>query len=121
MSETIIEVPNYPFVRTEYHGCDAEGPYTDEVWRPGCNQETDEDGTDFTADDTGTMLLTVVSAHKPGRFPERTFFTRRWRDPDGREFGSYKLRMTTTQAFKQLCKGYRHSFFNCKTQTEINQ
>lgn len=57
------------------------------------------------------MVLDVVATFKPGRFPERVFYTRRWIDPDGREFGkTNKLRATTTAHFRSLLKGYRHDF-----------
>lgn len=111
----VIEVPNYPFVRTSWNKpvWDGEG-YSEEAyegWKPGCKSVSDG-GYDFdlVADGIGAMILTVVSIHKPGRFPERVFFTRQWRDPDGNVFGNKKLRMATTQTFKRRSIRYLHEF-----------
>ena len=46
----------------------------------------------------------------PGKFSSRVFYVRRWRDPDGKEFGKPRLRVTTTAAFAKLTKGYRHPY-----------
>lgn len=93
----------YPFVRKEY--------YEDSCWRPGCRTEIyGSDDVTFLADGEGSIILTVVSVHKPGRFPCRVFFTRRWRDPKGREFGKGKLHCTTVNAFYGLTKGYRYAY-----------
>ena len=62
------------------------------------------------ADGMGQMVLEVVSRHKPGKFPERTFFLRSFVDPNGRAFGKARLRVTTTPAFKRMAAGYRHEF-----------
>lgn len=109
----VIEVPNYPFVREQFISFEPNGEsFSDEGWRPGCRIENDGpygEGS-YYADETGAMILTVVSLHKPGRYPTRVFFTRQWRDPDGKVFGVQKLRVTTEQAFKRMAKGYRHEF-----------
>lgn len=110
-----IEVPNYPFVRTKWESFDVDGPYVNEGWRPGCDKHEDRDGYfpvyDYTANATGSMLLTVISTHKPGpKHQERVFYIRKWRDPDGNVFGRNRLRVTTKQAFGKLVKGYRHQF-----------
>ncbi len=87
-----------------------------ESWRPGTYTEVrghGYDGEPYThtvADGVGTIILTVVSVHKPGHFPTRVFFTRRWRDPDGREFGKTKLHQTTSSWFYTLANGYRHEY-----------
>lgn len=110
----VIEVP-YPFVRetVSLPDDDEEGTGSVEVetWRPGTRQEHVGMGdVESYADGIGSMQLTVVSEHKPGRFPTRIFFTRRWVDPDGKQFGKPKLRMTTKAAFQRLAAGYRHHF-----------
>ena len=107
-----IEVLNYPFVRTVFHGFDNDGPYVDDSWRPGCDADTDDDGRYFQADALGAMLLEVVQVVKlPGGFAPRVFYARRWRDPDGKVFGKRRCRVTTTSAFAKLMKGYRHDFY----------
>ena len=83
----------YPFIRDEI-----------DAWKPGCQA-----GTGY-ADAEGQMVLTVVSVHKPGKYPERVFYTRSWIDPAGGCFGKRGLRMTTTEAFKRLASGYRHPY-----------
>ena len=112
-------VTGYPFVRYVANLLDEDdgNPYQTEGWRPGFTKEEDENaGSHFpelhyVADGTGSMVLDVVATFKPGRFPERVFYTRRWVDPDGREFGKPgKLRIATTGQFRRLIKGYRHSF-----------
>lgn len=61
------------------------------------------------------MALDVVATFKPGRFPERVFYTRRWVDPDGREFGKTgRLLIATAGQFRRLLKGYRHPFAVCE-------
>ena len=64
----------------------------------------------MVADAVGTQILTVVSVHKPGKFPARVFYTRRWRDPDGVEFGKTHLRVTVMQSFRTIVRGYRHDY-----------
>lgn len=96
----------YPFAREEVELCD--GPATG--WRPGCRSVQNYDDFDFIADGHGEMLLTVVSTHKPGKFPERVFYTRQWKDPDGRVFGKGALRNTTAGNFRKLLRGYRHEY-----------
>jgi hypothetical protein len=114
-SEDVIEVAGYPFVRTvfEKQDFDGEEAVTNHLhgWKPGCESEYDQGfSVIYSADGMGEMLLTVVSRHKPGRYPERVFYTRQWRDPDGKVFGNLKLRIATAQKFKQLSSGYRDEF-----------
>ncbi|WP_417070757.1 hypothetical protein [Niveibacterium terrae] len=111
----------YPFVQDRFiSGFDEHGmPESDEGWRPGCSREEIEDGFgyDYAADAHGQMLLEVISTHKPGKFIDRVFFIRRWRDPDGKVFGKTNLRVTTAAAFGRLLKGYRHEY-ECDEETE---
>ena len=110
-------VADYPFVRYVAALVGDDGYYQTEGWRPGCVFETDENDfsyfpvKNYFAHGTGSMVLDVVATFKPERFPERVFYTRRWIDPDGREFGKTgRLRIATTGQFRRLLKGYRHSF-----------
>ena len=110
-------VTGYPFGRYVADLIIEDGYYRTEGWRPGCTAEEDErdehgyPSNVVVADGTGSMVLEVVATFKPGRFPERVFYTRRWVDPDGREFGKpNKLRVTTAAHFRRLLKGYRHDF-----------
>lgn len=114
-------VAGYPFVRYVADLIIEDGDYRTEGWRPGCTAEEDERDEHgypskvFVADGTGSMVLEVVATFKPGRFLERVFYTRRWIDPDGREFGKTStLRVATTGQFRRLLKGYRHPFEVCE-------
>ena len=111
----VIEVSGYPFVRTVFNGYDEDrGEYQDEGWRPGCERDADDDGGEifFGADGFGMMLLEVVqTVALPGNFASRIFYVRRWRDPDGKEFGKRLLRVTSLGSFVKMLKGYRHPFF----------
>ena len=122
-AEQTYTVAGYPFVRYVANLLDEDdgNPYQTEGWRPGCTKEEDDLGEHgyqarvYVADGTGSMVLDVVATFKPGRFPERVFYTRRWIDPDGREFGQAgKLRIATTGQFRRLLKGYRHQFEVCE-------
>lgn len=111
-----IFVVKYPFVRCEvdiYHP-DDDGGVTHQAlksWRPGCECETnDYGGADWSCDKEGEMILEVISIHKPGKYPERVFYTRKWKNPAGEIFGKPGLKITTSQNFKQLAKGYRHDY-----------
>ena len=101
----------FPFVVTTYSGYDVDGPFTDECWRPGCKDiPCAPDDFEMVADGIGEMILTVVDVHKPGKYPERVFYTRKWIDPEGKEFGSSKLCITTTPTFKRRVAGYYHNY-----------
>ena len=106
----VIEV-GHPFILDDYDGLDDGGPFTTKSWRPGIRYEyVPPDTGEAVADGMGTQILTVISVHKPGRYPSRVFFTRRWRAPNGREFGKTKLCVTTLGAFRIKTRGYRHEF-----------
>lgn len=107
-----IWTPDYPMVWAEYTVYSDEGPFVRKTWSPGVRWEFTDPfgGSDAFADGVGKQILTVVSVHKPGKYPERVFYTRKWQDPSGKVFGKPGLRITTTQNFRILAKGYRHSF-----------
>lgn len=96
----------YPFILDD--GWDEPPAKT---WRPGVRFEnvSPEDVGAF-ADGEGQMTLTVVSLHKPGRFPSRVFYTRAWRAPNGKEFGKSRLLIATAQKFKRIAAGYGHEY-----------
>lgn len=101
----------YPFVRDEYESWDADGVSKVKTWKPGSRFEwVGPEDTACVADAMGEIILTVVSVHQPGRYPTRVFFTQRWRDPAGREFGKGALRCAVASKFRRLAKGYAHEF-----------
>lgn len=100
----------HPFVRDVYRAPDpdvGDAP----CWRPGTRGEAvAPDDSREVADADGAQIITVVDVHKPGKYPARVFYVRRWRDPDGKEFGSGALRIKTLQAFRRLARGYRFEY-----------
>lgn len=105
----------YPFVRTTWErldGDDESGFTTTEMpgWKPGVRytQVGPEGDTRTHMDAFGVMMLTVVSVHKPGKYPTRVFYTRTWINPEGVAFGKGKLRVTSQSAFTGYTRGYRH-------------
>lgn len=108
-SGAIFEIV-HPFIRAEVSLFDeTEGKSVAvESWRPGTRAEfVLPDDTQDVADDEGFQILEVVSLHKPGKYPTRVFYLRRWRDPDGHEFGKGELRCKSLAAFRLIVRGYR--------------
>lgn len=106
----IIEVA-HPFVRDKYQDYDEDGPFERMTWRPGTRAEpVYPDGAEEVADAIGTQIITIVGLYKPKGFPTRIFFTRRWRDPNGYEFGNTKCQIKTSQAFRRRCSGFGYPF-----------
>ena len=98
---------DYPFVRCTFSEWDEEGCHSVKSWRPGCEYDVDDWGNAGAyCNGMGKQLLTVVSVHKPGKYPTRIFFTRQWRDPDGKAFGKGSLRICTLEKFRRLAKGF---------------
>ena len=102
-----IEV-GHPFVRDKFDPHHGDGDGEIDCWKPGHRNElVYPDDSIAVYDGMGTQILTVVSLHKPGKYPTRVFYTRKWRDPDGTMFGKGALRMTTLPAFRRVIAGYR--------------
>jgi hypothetical protein len=93
----------YPFVKL----VPSDSEWT---WKPGCRMEDYLDEQYATADAMGSQIITVIGTYKPGRFPKRVFYTRKWRDPNGTEFGKPKCRVISISAFRGIIGGYRHHF-----------
>lgn len=105
----------FPFLVTTFSPLpesDGEGgvsfPEERETWRPGWAPYANQYTEGSYCHGWGREFRKVVSIHKPGRYPERVFYTRLWLDPDGRAFGKGSLRMTTTAAFKSWASGARY-------------
>lgn len=98
----------WPFVREEVNLYGARQM----SWRPGVRRSARLVDAEHpaTADALGVMILSVVSVHRPGHFPTRVFYCRRWRAPDGREFGKVQLRIESLGSFRRRAKGYRVPF-----------
>ena len=112
-----VEVP-YPFVLEEIETFDADGPCKAMSWRPGVRFHSRtvrtwgdaHDVVDSLADGIGKQIITVISTHKPGRYPLRVFYTRQWQAPNGKVFGKSACRVSSITAFRSLVRGYRHDF-----------
>lgn len=104
--EFIVE--KYPFVRSSYVEQDEDGAVVFPSWKPGIDHEIigPEGEAQAVYDDLGKQILCVVSTHKPGKYPERVFYTRKWIDPDGNQFGKNSLRISVKHKFIRLTKGY---------------
>ena len=102
----------YPYIRVEVTLFDdPDGPYTIESWQPGVRDEfCAPDDSEAVADGEGEMLFTIVDIHKPGDYPERTFYTRKWKDPDGKVFGKSRLHIKSTTAVDRLLRGYGYEY-----------
>lgn len=107
----MIEI-GYPFVLIEREGKENPNPESDQwKWRPGVRSvPVYPDSSDDFADGMGTLVVTIVSTHTPPGWPERVFFTKTWRTPEGFEFGRRKLHTLPRPAFTTLCRGFRHRF-----------
>ena len=80
-------------------------------WIPGTEGRlVPPDTAEEYADGIGYCVYTVVSTHRPGKYPTRVFYTREWLDPDGNEFGHKTLRVHSLGYFKRLIRGYRLPF-----------
>lgn len=105
-----FEVP-YPFIRETFSEWDEEGEQEVPTWKPGTRYElVYPDDSRAVADGLGTCVLTVVSLHKPGKYPSRVFFTRTWVSPEGKAFGKTCCRVVVESAFRSLIQGFRHPF-----------
>lgn len=101
----------YPFTRTEVELWDADGPSTVPAWRPGARAQvyTGPDSADPACHAEGLAEYRVISRHKPGRFPERVFYTRVFITPDGFRFNGPKsraLRWATAARFRRMISGH---------------
>lgn len=104
---------DYPFSRTEYTPPPGEDGNFNTIlsWRPGIwYLPNGHDDADVLADGMGKMILSVVSIHKPGKWPARVFYVREWKTPDGKVFGKQRCKVMAQSAFKGLLRGYRHDF-----------
>jgi hypothetical protein len=100
----------YPFVRDKFVSMNLDEPDTP-CWRPGVRfEDSGPDDTEAIADGLGQQVFTVVSIHKPGKFPTRVFYTRNWIDPDGKQFGKGTLKMLSVNPFMRRISGYWHEY-----------
>lgn len=101
----------YPFTRTTFDEWDGDGLRAVATWKVGpVFEDVGEGDVTAFADALGTMVLTVISTHKPGRFPARVFFTRTWVSPEGKAFGKNRLHITTPAAFSRYTQNYQHEY-----------
>jgi hypothetical protein len=100
----------YPFVRDKFVSMDPDEP-DKPCWKPGVRFENvGPEDTEAFADGLGQQVFTIVSIHKPGKFPTRVFYTRKWIDPDGKMFGKGTLKMLSVAPFVRRISGYWHEY-----------
>lgn len=110
-----IKIP-YPFCleEVELSGDDGEGnwgSYKTKSWIPKTRSVlVYPDDAEEVADGIGEQILTIVGIYQPTGFPTRVFFTRKWKDPDGKEFGKNKCHIKTKASFTKLTKGFAYPF-----------
>lgn len=103
----------FPFVRTTYDAMPEELgaiPTERPTWRPGVEDHCNQYDSWSEAGGDGEVVYSVVATFKPGKYPARVFYLRNWIDPDGKRFGKNNLRITTTQHFREMLKGWRHEY-----------
>lgn len=106
----------YPFQRGTYEHVDfdPDGSSVQKLptWQPGIYSEyvSQEGDTENRADGVGLVEFSVISVHKPGKYPTRVFYVRSWVDPDGKRFGKPKLRITVGPVFLKLTRGYGYEY-----------
>ena len=124
MSEPEVFTTPFPFIADTYTQMNYDGgrPYEteEETWRPGVRWEDRPDPRAARSeypgeyshiqvpecDAIGEIIITVVSRYRPPGFQERVFYTRQFRDPDGKTFGKGKLFCVTANTFKRRKKGW---------------
>lgn len=108
ITEGQVFAVTFPFLRDTFTGVGEDGFFEQPTWIPGVRAvDSHVNDCDYVADGEGIMTLTVVSIHRPGRYPTRVFYTRSFTTPDGKSFGKPKLRMIAAHAFRRLATRYR--------------
>jgi hypothetical protein len=97
----------YPFVRETVFLIDGEV----KNWRPGVEHGLtggpDGDSPRDVCDGIGEQIITIVDSFRPAGWPRRVFYTRKWRDPEGKEYGKRRLFVRTAASLTVLLQGYR--------------
>ena len=110
MSNTLIVEPGatfrtpFPFLASKKQLFDEAGAREIISWRPGLEYEAQppEGGWSKSyCNGWGSRIIEIISLHKPGKYPERVFFTRRWQPPNGAEFGKSACRVTTLSTMRR--------------------
>lgn len=82
---------------------DGEGAYSVMSWVPGFASGNNGYTDWMSCNGHGYVVYTIISYHKlPAPYPARVFYTRRFIDPDGKEFGKTKLRIMSVGHFRRL-------------------
>lgn len=84
--------------------CEIPMPTTVPSWQPGFTHEFGYGGeSEMVCHGFGHVIYTVIDFHAlPKPYPARVFYTRKFRDPEGREFGKTKLNTRSAAAFTRL-------------------
>ncbi|PCI04587.1 MAG: hypothetical protein COB78_09855 [Hyphomicrobiales bacterium] len=98
----------YPFALDKYPSY-SDTP-AQEVWIPGfkVSEDETENGNILYAHDHGKAIYTVVSIHRPGKYPIRVLYTRHWVDPTGTAIKGKGLRCLSIAKFKRDSTKYAY-------------
>lgn len=132
LAEGVTYAAWHPFIRGSYlepdgydepaSGALFQAPQPHATWQPGWSYEAcgphGEDSEEVWGGE-GVQLRTIVSIHKPGRFPTRVFYTRQWRDPDGKVFGKTSLRVVVAPTFRHWLMGERWPVYSPSREAHI--
>lgn len=101
----------YPFTRDIYGEWTEDGLIEHDTWRPGTRPKPIyPDDAEDVADAEGLMILEIISIHKPGKYPTRIFYTRKYQDPDGKVFGKGRLHIASVDKFRRLSAKYYYDY-----------
>lgn len=82
-------------------------------WKPGVRFEDVRGRGDpeSFADGVGTMVIEIVSLHRPSsRHPMMVFYRRSWEYPDGTTAKTRGLKIKSASALRRIVSGYRYPF-----------
>lgn len=86
-------------------------------WRAGVFPRDGDGGsyqsyTEWDANGEGVARFTVISVHKPGKYPARVFYTREFVSPDNMPIHNKerRLHICSVAAFKKRVEGWPYSY-----------
>lgn len=88
-----------PFYLPDGHITNGDGVSSPLGWVPGFNPDLDSDAQVYNG--VGKKIITVVSTHKPGRYPKRIFYRVQWEMPEGYVFGKNRVKVMSEGNFKR--------------------
>lgn len=108
------------FVRTHPFTLDTSGAFK---WRPGAweSEPRHNDDPMPACHGLGFVYFKVVSVHKPGRYPTRVFYTRRFVTPDDEALPESGCLCVTMEKFKRLRKDFYVPYVVVEPSKEVTE